>query len=237
MSQVMWSSHTSHSLLYINSGHCWHNITALNQLLLSSPLCTPPNRWVGVAVPLHRVEYCFNKVFHQVQLLHRASLESSWVMKYKTWVAPKNHFIFNVMIPPLNRVSHSSCYRTRLTHLQWSLHGHMINLQNVMHQSLKATYNMPGWGTWPFRLWHWRSPGALLCCKHAARGLFSLHLTCRGQEFWSDLCDRSAFWLPQDPAWSCLPPCRTYRQGDSIQLLLTARFVGIWSTLPRVPEG
>ena len=61
MSQVMWSSHTSHSLLYINSGHRWHNITALDQLLLSSPLCTPPNRWVGVAVPLCRLGYCFNR--------------------------------------------------------------------------------------------------------------------------------------------------------------------------------
>ena len=152
-----------------------------------------------------------NKDFHQVQLLHRASLKSSWVMKYKTWVAPKNQFIFNVMIPPLNRVSHSSCHRTRLTRLQWSLHGHKINLQNVMHQSLKGTYDMPGWGTWPFHLWHWKFLGALLCCKHAARGLFYLHLTCRGQGFWSDLCDRSAFWLPQDPAW-CLPPCCTYRQ-------------------------
>ena len=179
-----------------------------------------------------------NKVFHQVQLLHRASLKSLWVMKYKTWVALKNQFIFNVVIPPLNWVSQSSCYRTRLTCLQWSLHSRKINLQNVMHQSPKEKYNMPRWGTWPFRLWHWRFPGALSCCKHTARGLFYLHLTCWGQGFWSDLCDQSALWLPQDPA-EYLPPWHwiMYRHSDLIKLLLTARFVGIWCTLPSVPEG
>ena len=53
--------------------------------------------------------------------------------------------------------------------------------------------------TWPFRLWHWRSPGALLCCKHAAGVSFYLHLTCRGRGFWSDQYDQSAPWLSQDP--------------------------------------
>ena len=64
---------------------------------------------------------------------------------------------------------------------------------------------MTRWGTWPFHLRHWRSPEALLCCKHAARGSFYLHLTCQGREFWSDQCDRSVFWLRQGP--QCLPSC------------------------------
>jgi len=36
MSHITHHSHTSHYLLYINSGHCLYNITALDQLPLSS---------------------------------------------------------------------------------------------------------------------------------------------------------------------------------------------------------
>ena len=36
MSHTMRHSHVSHCLLYINSVHCLYNITALDQLLLSS---------------------------------------------------------------------------------------------------------------------------------------------------------------------------------------------------------
>ena len=46
-----------------------------------------------------------HKGLHQVQLFHRARLESSWVMKNKAWITPKNQFIFNVMVPSLNAVS------------------------------------------------------------------------------------------------------------------------------------
>ena len=46
-----------------------------------------------------------HKGLHQVQLVHRASLESAWVMKNKAQVTLKNQFIFDAMIPSLNKVN------------------------------------------------------------------------------------------------------------------------------------
>ena len=64
----------------------------------------PPDG-MDTILQLHRSCSISHKGLHQVQLLHRASFESPWVMKNKVRITPKNQFIFNVMAPPLNAVS------------------------------------------------------------------------------------------------------------------------------------
>ena len=65
---------------------------------------TPPDGMDTILQP-HCGCSTSHKSLHQIQLVHRASLKSLWVMKDKVWVTAKNQFIFNVMDPSLNTVS------------------------------------------------------------------------------------------------------------------------------------
>ena len=75
------------------------------------------------------------KAFYQIQLVHGASLESSWVVKDKSGVAPKNQLIFDIVMSPLNIMVRALLVSPLKlsTRLQRSLQDCRIKLWTVKH--------------------------------------------------------------------------------------------------------